>query len=201
MGNSTLSKEKAKAASIAAKTGTTPENVQSHPKGKSKGKGRADDRLCYGCGKTGHISRNWPNPAKGKGKGKAAKGSYYGGKASWSQPSNGIKPLCALVEKPQVHEDLEGFVKPAKTVRPVVSSPSMSVNCKTKFFPAKFENHKEQVLEETEKEFQNIEGLEIPQQTSKRNPNFQNDRKREDKSREIKSEGTRQRRKIHVVTT
>ena len=69
------------------------------PKGKSKGKGKSDDRLCYNCGKTGHISRNCPNPAKGKGKGKATKGSYYGGKASWSQPSNGIKSLCALVEK------------------------------------------------------------------------------------------------------
>ena len=108
------------------------------PKGKSKGKGKADDRLCYGCGKTGHISRNCPNAAKGKGKGKSSKGLYYGGKASWAQPHNGIKSLCALVEKPKVQADLEGFTKPSKTVRSRYVVPSVSVNRDTKCFPAKF---------------------------------------------------------------
>ena len=144
MGRSILSraKERVKAASVAARTGTTSENARNRPKARVKGNGKADDRLCYGCGKTGHISRNCPNAAKGKGKGKAERGSYYGGKASWVQPNNGIKSPCALVEKPRAHQDLEGFAKPSKTVRPRVIAWSISVNCKTKFFPVNLKTTK-----------------------------------------------------------
>ena len=132
------------------------------PTGKGKSKGKADDRLCYNCGKSGHISRNCPNQAKGKGKGKAAKGSYYGGKASWSQPSHGIKSLCSVVTKPRVQEDLEGFVKATNTVRAVANHRVLSLVSKPKFFPTKIENSQEQVLEETK-------GLESFEKHEKRN--------------------------------
>ncbi len=119
------------------------------PKGKSKGKGKGDDRTCYNCGKSGDISRNCPNAVKGKGKGKSSKGSYYGGKASWSQPSNGIKSLCSVVAKPRVQGDLEGFAKATKTVKPVISQPILSLSSSAKFFPPKVENNQNQVLKET----------------------------------------------------
>ena len=36
-----------------------------------KGKGEADDRLCYNCGKAGHIAKGCPNATNGKGEGKS----------------------------------------------------------------------------------------------------------------------------------
>ena len=85
---------------------------------KGKGKGKADDRLCHGCGKGGHLVRDCPtNPSKGKGK-----ASSYPGKGawgpSWSSP-NGIKSICAVKEvSMKAKKDPDGFVVPAKTVRP-----------------------------------------------------------------------------------
>ena len=125
---------------------TSHESARSQRKG--MGKGKADDRTCYGCGKTGHLARNCPNPTKGRGKGKA-KGSNFAGKGSWgpawSQQPNGIKSLCAIAETPKkVQADLEGFVSPSRTTRSKTEIPRASLNCETQFFSNEVIESKEQ---------------------------------------------------------
>ena len=171
------------------------------PKGKSKGKGKSDDRSCYNCGKSGHISRNCPNLAKGKSKGKAAKGSYYGGKASWSQPSNSIKTLCALVEKPRAQEDLEGFVRATKTVKPLVCSPIMSLECKTMLFPSKVETNKEQSLGKTEHDFRKNRKFRKNGETLEKTKHFLKDKRNGVGNKETTKRGMRKRRKDRNTTT
>ena len=44
-------RERAKTATIAGSQGASPENVPSRLRLRPKEKGKADNRLCYGCGK------------------------------------------------------------------------------------------------------------------------------------------------------
>ena len=135
------------------------ESARGRPKPKAKAKAKPMIDSATAAEKRGISREIVPTHHKAREEGNRQKARTTEVKPRWAQPNNGIKSLCALVEKPRVRQDLEGFTKPSKTVRPRAVESCVSVNCETKFFPAKFEKPKETETKTEEKDLGNFESF------------------------------------------
>ena len=84
--------------------------------------------------------------------------------------------------------DLEGFAKPSKTVRPRAVESSVSVNCETKFFPAKSQKPKENETKAEEKDLESFESFPKEVKIPKRQKKRQRESRKRKRRREAKAD-------------